>query len=223
MCRNPPARPLHPVSSGITTAALAILILSGCTVAKVDTDRRLHSQMVSCCPNEQALPEPEALKRVHVVELDPETPHFDFGMGLAPFAKLAFEPNAIEALEIRAYPRGSGTLFGGDGTFHYANVQLRFYDAAGAPLAFSPPSGARIDTVGWAGHYALISDVQVPHEAATLLITTDARALGERGDAPHSDAGKMVMVSGLFIWVPGRQKNMKYTLSPYGKVELVTR
>jgi hypothetical protein len=221
----PVIQSIAPYRAGLPGLSLVVLLAtgsSGCTVAKVDTDRNLHAQASACCPDEQSLPPPQPLKGVHMVELGPDTPHFDFGMGLAPFARLAFEPGSIARLQVRAYSRTSGTLFGGDGTFHYANVQLRFFDSAGAPLPFSAPQEPRIDVVGLTANDALVSEVLVPPDAAMVLVSTDTRRIGERGKATDSDAGGMFMVSAMFIWRPARPSQREFTLSPYGKVEFVS-
>lgn len=211
------------VQFGGIVICLLTVILAGCTVAGVNADRQAHARAVACCADESLLPSPQPLGRVQVVQFAPDSPHFDFGMELAPFARYQFEPGSVRSLEVRAYPRSSGTLFGGDGTFHYANVQLRFYDANGQQLQFPEPADARIETVGFAGHYALLNDVEVPPQAAMLLVSTDARAFGARGEATAVDDGRMVMASGLFIWIPQSQREMPFTLSAYGKVELISR
>lgn len=202
--------------SAVASAAL----LFGCAADTAKT-AKIYAEAKSCCSSLAALPQPMPGYFEQDIPLLPSTPHFDFGLGLAPFARLTVEPGHEKVVEIRAYAETSHVMLGGDGTLHYADVRVAFFDKDGKSLPAANGSKPMIKGVGFAQRYVLASDVKVPAETAVILVTTNPGTIGTKGASTvHVPAGG-IMLGSTFVMTPGGGSRMRYTLSPYGTVAVL--
>jgi hypothetical protein len=106
----------------------------------------------------------------------PTSPHFDFGLGLAPFARFGLVPQGEKIIELKAEPRPGWFL--SDGTFHFPDVRVIFFDASGNTVPHLPPA-----TLPFFDVTRLTTNVRVPDEAVEVVITTSPESLGTTGRA----------------------------------------
>jgi hypothetical protein len=209
----------------MTRTIIALLsvcsLLLGCAAARVQDAVQAQAAAKACCESVAALPAAEQAWYEQTIQLSPASTHFDFGLGLAPFARFRIDAAVSPILEIRALAKGSARLAGGDGTMHIAHVKLLFFDAAGVAVAHEPPLPLSFKTIGWAGHYALATNVRVPADARSVIVTTDSREIGRTGAAVYDSPGGGMMMGSTYVPLPGGQRAMPYTLVPYGDVTLV--
>ena len=207
------------LAASVVAIFALVALVSGCAVAP-----DLHQEVASmaskkpCCTSEQALPRATPLAEEQEVELSPESPHFDFGTGLAPFTRLELSPKTT-SLEILAHPTGSGKLFGGDGLLHYANFTAIFYDATGSRLP-STLSEPWIKPHGGLGGFHYFADVDVPAGARTVVVTTRIDTIGEKRQG-FTAGSTMIRAGAAFIPVGGGTATLNIALGPYGTVIVV--
>lgn len=204
--------------TGISIFALVALV-SGCAVAPdVHEQAAGIASKTSCCASEQTLPNAAPVAKEQEISLQANSPHYDFGTGLAPFARLSLAPTTTE-LQIRAHPAGSGRLFGGDGLVHYANFTPIFYDASGSRLP-SKLSEHAINPFGLAGFYMYFADAEVPAGARTVVITTRIDTVGQTVQE-FTMGSTMIKAGAAFIPVGGGTGTFKIALAPYGDLTVV--
>jgi len=196
--------------------------LGGCSVASTQQDLDTYRAAKPCCADVGALPAPTVAVQENELKLGPAAPHFDLGFGLAPFARLRIDPSSMKYVSLLAYPRPSARLGGGDGSFHYADLRIVFFDKQGTRLAPAELSAPVIRTHGFAGTYMLIRHTTVPDGAAIAVVTTNPADAGKRGSASTYVPGGGMMIKGTFIPMPGGSQNQAYTWSMYGDAILLT-
>jgi hypothetical protein len=142
--------------------ALAVLSVVACA-SNVETTTKALSEAKPCCASFDHLPPAVQAYFDQNVALQPSSPHFDFGLGLAPFARLSLHPPGKKVFEVRASSSFGGTI--GDGTFHFPDVRLIFLDSDRKELVHEPPLTASIQ-----GN-VFVSTVRVPEnaESSSLL------------------------------------------------------
>lgn len=207
----------------LTASVAAILafvaLVSGCAVAPdIHQEVAAMASKKPCCTSEQALPQAMPLAEEQAVELNPESPHFDFGTGLAPFARLQLSPKTI-SLEILAHPTGSGKLAGGDGFMHYANFTAIFYGADGSRLP-STLSAPWIKPHGAIGGLYYFADADVPAGARSVVITTRIDTVGQKKQG-FTTGSTMMRAGAAFIPIGGGTATLDIALGPYGTVMVV--
>ncbi len=165
----------------------------------------------------EALPAALAFQEKIEFSLSATSPHFDFGAGLAPFAR--FEVNSARAkhLALLSSPKSSGKLLGGDGTFHYADLQPIFFAADGRRLADVSLSPPIMRTYGLMGTYMYVRYAAVPEGAASVILGTSTRSVGKLGTITGTVPDGGIMVGTIFIPMPGGVRPFPYTLSAYGE------
>jgi len=207
------------------TRTLCLLLLTstallGCAVSQVDDHRRAYAAAKPCCASVADLPPAQPAFDEQAIALTAAAPHFDFGLGLAPFARVQVDAAAMPILETQALAQASPRLGGGDGTLHFPAVRLLFYDAQARPLPHEPTLPPSFTTVGWSGHYALATNVRVPAGATLVVVTTDPIASGLQGASPYRSPDGGMMVGSTYVPLPGGPRTMVHTLVPYGNVVL---
>ena len=199
------------------------LALTACAAPAVRDAGSINASARVCCSSVSDLPSPEPATKERAVQLTPLSPHFNFGLGVAPFVQMALSPSTV-GIELRTHAKAGGAkLLGGDGTFHYADVRLVFFDATMKPLEATTLSPAKLETVGLAGRYMFVANVAVPPSATSVVVTTNPNSVGQQSTATVRVSGGAAMVPGAIVPLPGGNATIPYTLSPYGEVTLITR
>lgn len=183
----------------------------GCA-SSVETSTKALSEVQPCCTSRRELPPPEQVYFDQTLRLQPSSPHFDFGLGLAPFVRLSLLPASKKVLEIRAASRPGGTF--GDGTFHFPDVRLIFLDAQQQELPHAPPLTASIQD------NAFVSTIAVPGGAAQVIVTTAPTTAGERKVETRETRSATLAVGGVVISTPKSTSTAAITLVPYGTIYL---
>lgn len=165
------------------TAACVLVLLSGCGTAPASRvqDRKELEDAKACCQSSSELPAPVPLIDQSVFLFAKDSPHFDFGRGLAPFARFSVDGRLNKHLALIGMCRLSGLAFGGDGMTHCVDIRVTFFDAAGSVLEHR-------STVQTFRNYNnqmfnLTTFHDVPAEARSLVIAADPRGMGAEASA----------------------------------------
>jgi hypothetical protein len=169
----------------------------------------------SCCATLASLPSATSWVNEHKLSLSPQSPHFDFGQGLAPFVHLSLSPAAV-AIELRAH--GMGMI----GKRDYVDVRLVFLDADREPLPGVTVLPAKLESVGWASTRMFVANIAVPVKATSVLITSNPGTAGQQGQATIRAGDSAVIISGIVVPLPGGMATVQYALSSYGDVTVVS-
>jgi len=190
------------------------VLLTSC--ANLQEDAAALGKATSCCASLSSLPATSVAARSHYYKLSPESPHFDFGEGLAPFVRFAVDPTQTSHLLIAAQPRGSGTAWGGDGTAHYLSTRAIFFAQTGErlPEIKHLPQSLRLMRPVYA--FNLTRVFEVPANAAWVVLTTRSDELGWRGALPVVQPGRLQPAGGVLISIPSYDGVKPMTISPYG-------
>jgi hypothetical protein len=200
---------------------LFIGLVEGCAPPAIKDPASVSAAAKSCCASLADLPPPSSAEKEHTLQLMPTARHFDFGYGLAPFARFKIGQN-IHALEFRAHARYGGARFmGGDDRFHFADVKFAFFDAENQPLTVPSIAPSSLKSMGFSGEYTLVSSIPVPANASTVIVTTNVRSAGQQNSSPVRIAGGGMMLGSTFVAMPGGTPTIAYTLSPYGEVTVL--
>lgn len=199
-----------------------MLLLAGCANLAA-RDRALLLTAKSCCSGIETLPAATAIRAESAVKFRPESPHFDFGigLGLTPFVRFALQPGELKAVTILSVPEAGGhKLAGGTGGLRYVDARPIFFDVSGAmlpPAAVSPPT---LVLRGFLGTFTYVRSVNVPATAAALVVASSTTDIGREGVLRGGQQDVIVPVGGAFVNVGGAQR-VPYTLALYGDVDVL--
>lgn len=169
----------------------------------------------SCCASLAALPAATPWANEQKLSLTPQSPHFDFGQGLAPFVHLSLN-SATVAIELRAHGMG---VFGKP---NFADLRLVFLDSNHEPLPGVTVLPAKLESVGWAGTRMFVANIAVPLNATSVLVTSNPATDGQVEQTSVRTGDSAVIVSGIVVPLPGGMAKIQYALSPYGDVTVVS-
>jgi hypothetical protein len=193
-------------------------LISACTTANNKTDMASYAAATSCCASENLLPAPKPFGDKVEFAFSSATPHFDFGQGLSPFVQVSLDASRAKYITLLSHPRGSGILFGGDGTFHYADARPLFISSDGRRLQDAVLTPPIMRTYGALGTYMYVRYAEVPPEAASVIVVSSIRDAGRKGEIYGSVPDGGVMIGSTFVPMLGGNKRFPYTLSPYGEI-----
>lgn len=163
---------MHPL--GYLRIGLLILTvtLAGCATSQGERAKPAAVDMpdvATCCASlGQALSKAMPLTTTATV-FGPESQHFNFGPGLAPFTALRVDATAT-VVELEAPLQLKGWVYGGDGVARYVDAQALFYDAEGRELPATVVDSGQRFTGG--GGRSLFIYVSVPAKATHIALTT---------------------------------------------------
>jgi len=203
----------------VFTAIAASLLLVGCAIT-TKSERARYSQARSCCESLSSLPSSAPFALEKNLKLDVNTPHYDFGFGLAPFIQYTLTQPIPQQINVMAYAIGSGKLGGGDGSWFFPDLKLLSIDDAGNIITL-PEAIPKVTTYGFGGNYVLSKTVDIPTSATKLILTTNPRTLGNK------DTISVMMPSGGYsaggYYIPFRyyEQMWPYTTTVYGEAVLV--
>jgi hypothetical protein len=203
---------------GAVLAAFAGLAASSYAAESIHAeDARLAAGVKPCCTTnaEALLTTPSATRSV--VNFTAETPHFDFGKGMAPFAVFVLPETGASTLQVYSPMRLRGFVQGGNGQAHYAETVVSFYGRTDQPLEGKLlNSGQRL----WGQQSrALYKTFEVPEGAVRVLVSTDPGSNGKtdlsqvRGDRNMPLTADSLQTFGFAGIMPNG-----YHLSTYGPV-----
>jgi hypothetical protein len=166
--------------SRISLLALAVTLV-GCATSQ---DQRVKPAAVdmpnveTCCAS---LAEALSKAMPHTATttvFGPESQHFSFGQGLAPFVALRVDATA-KAIELESPLQLKGWLYGGDGVARYVDARALFFDADGRELPATVIDSGQRFTGG--GGRSLFVYVSVPPKATHMALTTFPGSIGKFG------------------------------------------
>ena len=203
---------------------LATALLSGCaSQIDVATDRQKLAAAKPCCDSLARLPAPQPAAAEVAFRLAPDSPHFDFGDGLVPFATVLLDLARTRRVEV-ASTLHTTTLEAGN-QYHFRGVmpRLLFLDADGRRLASDPPNQPAPVLRGSSGQYALSTQVAVPAGARQVVVATNRRTIDSRhGGCIHpGGTGKPVAYGDCIIYPAGVLKVEDWRGAVYGDVRLL--
>jgi hypothetical protein len=203
----------------ITLFACPLFAACAITTTDLGTVRREIASVRACCSSIASLPTSAPLLTEQLIAFGPSSPHFDFGMGLAPFALYRIDSAKYPA-SIEVFSTSQGFEPGRvDRSVHYADARVLFYTATMMPVTSPPfvpePQAKKSD---FAGGYKLERMYQVPNGAAFFVVTTDAAAIGTQGSLYYGEASQTVAAGGAFISVPRGAVVGKTKSTPYGEI-----
>jgi hypothetical protein len=158
-----------------------------------------------------SLPVSGTISAVNRIELSPESPHWDFGSGLAPFVEFSL-PQDVKTLSLVTKPFVSAGLRGGDGRWYFPATKAIFLDKNRRMLpeqSATPRNDIEFATP------VKIQNLEVPDAATSIVITSIPSDAGKSGKAQQINIG-MPALGG------GRYYDIEYVLSIYGDAELRT-
>jgi hypothetical protein len=201
-------------------ASLAILLCACATdnraLQQVMTNAKGITVKQSCCTSlREAVGTPASLSDPLVV-FGPESRHYDFGNGVAPFASFLL-PEGAKVLEAEGPRQLVGWAYGGDGTSRYVTVQALFFDAQGRQLDGKLLDRAQRITAP--GARSLFHYFGIPEGAAYVVVTTDPSKHEVMESSRVKNAPDIAVVSSSPVFfIPGDLLPDFYRLANYGPV-----
>jgi hypothetical protein len=210
----------------ITTAAgiVCISLVSACTTANIQEDQRTLASARPCCSSLKDLPVAQRLDRDQSVVFSHASPHFDFGFGLAPFAAFAVDPSKVPGtIEVLSAPQPSRTATGGDGSVHYADTRVIFFGEEMSRLAADAEPSTSARPYGFLGAYHTTRTFVVPQGTRTIVVTTNAQGIAERGVQAYGEGHRTIPVAGVSITRSIGTVTGNTTSTPYGEIAIVAK
>lgn len=195
---------------------LLCLALTGCAASQVRDEQTQLAAARSCCASFHELPPAVKADAGKPLLLGPESPHFDFGDGLAPFVRISIAGSDAEMLSVYSHADNSAWLTGSYGTFKYVAVMAIFLDADGHEISRSSLSEPEAAPVG-NGWIKLRRSVVIPEGSASVVFASNLSEIGRDGSAGYRSRESAMMVGGAYVLTGGGAADVSYLLSVYGK------
>lgn len=159
---------------------LAVTVAGCASRIDVATDQKSLNSARSCCSGLESLPHALPAAPSQTVKLAPESPHFDFGSGLAPFAVMKVDTAKTRVVEVISTLHTT-TLEAGN-MYHFRGVvpDFLFLNEAGVRVVNEAPTRSAPVLAGTSGQYSLSTSIKVPDGASRLVIATRLSAVGSK-------------------------------------------
>jgi hypothetical protein len=208
----------------IPLAIITSVALLGCASRiDVDSDQKSLSNAKSCCTSIATLPSALPAAPAHEVRLSPESAHFDFGEGLAPFVITAVDPGKARLIEVVSTLHTT-TLEAGN-MYHFRGVvpTVIFLGVNGERLPAPAPSPTAPVLAGTSGQYSLSTQIVVPAAARKMVVASRMKAVGARnGGCIHpGGSGRPVALDQCIVYPAGVLKVEDWRGAIYGQVKLM--
>jgi hypothetical protein len=210
--------PFFRLRLSLLTLAIALV---GCATSQGERAKPAALDMPdvkTCCTNlAQALSTATPLMTATTV-FGPESQHFSFGQGLAPFVALRVDATA-KVIELESPLQLKGWIYGGDGVARYVDAQALFYDAEGRELPAALIDSGQRFTGG--GGRSLFVYVSVPSKATHIALTTFPGNKGKFGMGMINSApGEPITSKTKSLFGFASFSPISYELASYGPVKV---
>lgn len=196
-------------------------VIAGCTTVDLARDRSSLEIAKSCCASTLDLPRPMPVASEYDIQFGSATPHFDFGEGVVPFARITIDPSKVKLVALLSLPPSAGIAIGGGGTTHYVGAGIEFFSSEGKSLGVTSLSPPVMKTYGFSGWYTYLRYAAVPPGAASATIFASRSDIGKTGSIQGHVSGGGFMVGSVFVPMPGGTQTKLYTLVPYGRIVVI--
>mgnify|MGYP003704738781 CR=1 FL=1 len=199
----------------------AFFTLAACTTVDLARDRSSLENAKSCCASTLDLPRPMPVASEYDIQFGRDTPHFNFGEGVVPFARITIDPSKVKIVALHSFPPSAVIAIDGGGTTHYVGAGIEFFSPEGKSLGVASLSPPVMKTYGFSGWYTYLRYAEVPTGAASATIFASRSDIGKTGSIQGHVSGGGLMVGSVFVPMPGGTQTRLYTLVPYGRIVVV--
>lgn len=193
---------------------IAALLFTGCGTTTTRATKNAHANATPCCASIGALPAAQPLVPGTFLPIQAGTPHFDLGIGLAPFH--IFKLDNQRQLHLMSAAQGSGRIFGGDGKSHFADLRA-FVISSDNKVSQLSAGQPYMKTYGVTGRYMLTWDLNIPEGAVTLIVTTSPASIGKQASVPARMPTGGYRAGGVYVPVRFYKEQMPIVMSVYGE------